>query len=53
VKVVAASNRDKQSLSSLTSSMSSSSTVDKEGGNDANDHNECDSVAVLVPSRAK
>eukprot|EP00804_Cyclotella_cryptica_P021309 CCRYP_001561-RA/>CCRYP_001561-RA protein AED:0.10 eAED:0.10 QI:243/1/1/1/1/1/3/201/1267 len=55
VKVVVASNQDKQSLSSLTSSISSSS-ISRESGNgtDANDtFKDANSVAVLVPSRAK
>jgi PAS domain S-box-containing protein len=55
VKVVTASNQDKQSLSSLTSSISSSS-ISRESGNrmDTNDASkEVNSVAVLVPFRTK
>lgn len=55
VKVVTASNQDKQSLSSLTSSISSSS-ISRESGNvtDANDASkDANSVAVLVPFRTK
>ena len=48
------SNRDKQSLSSLTSSMSSSSITEKDIGNrtDASESEEFNSVAVLAPTRA-
>lgn len=53
--VVTASNRDKHSLSSLTSSMSSNSATDKgnltDGNNDLKE--ECNSIAVLSPARTK
>lgn len=49
VKLVTASKRDKQSLNSLTSSMSSSSN-DRDSGNDPSDCKESSSIAVLAPS---
>ena len=53
VKLVTASNQDKQSLSSLTSSISSSSR--ESGGTDPNNDasKEINSVAALAPSRMK
>jgi hypothetical protein len=49
-KVITRAIHDKQSLSSLTSSMSSSSTTDKERGNEMSAN---DSVAAVAPSRSK